>query len=802
MNIIILSILLAVFISSGFLCLGIFKKETGSKKQFVGDCLFVLLSGTCICGGVYVVLHKIGYVTEYKEILSRSEMDWFGILLYMAGVFGVTLGMGLIIAICRNLGIRKYILSISRGNWHSILISLAGTFLFFAVANLYMIHAKNSVVINEICSDNFSIIQDSYGNYSDYIELFNPSNTEVSLAGYVLSDDESNLGKYTLGNISLGPREYLIIYMNGNTESEIKENLQAPFRLNSSGERILLLNNSGELIDEVSIPLMDYDCSFARLEDGEFEIVQCTPGRDNCLDVENTSISASVGSGFYEEPFYLEISSKKDCRIYYTVDGSVPDESSTLYEKPIWIEDRSTSEDIYSDITELSNEYEYSGYEGNVDKANVIRAVAYYDNGEISPVLTQVYFVGFEDKYGYAGVPCISITIDPEDMFGNEHGIYMLGESYQQYLEDGGDGSSSEFANYSQKGKEWEREIHFAYYNAEHELEFEQECGVRIQGGSKRNMLQKNLNVICRNKYGNAYFEKNFFGDDYRISNIVLRSSIYVFYDSIPYELVKEKSIGISNTQPCVVFINGEYWGIYLLQEKYVPSYFQEHFAVEPENLVVLKNGQLEEGKSEDVIEYKELLNFIKENDLSIEKNYEYVCEQIDVQNYIEYLCTQTYICNMDYCEIKNIYMWKSREQGEGEFEDGKWRWLLYDIDFSAGSEQRNTYTVNSFSDPMPWCKPATVMEGTLFKEMIKNESFREQFTSTFIDMANSNFNSESVLSLIESYEENLKEAYVASNRRFSDPEYSEQDFSLEKMKEFYANRYPYITGYLAEEVK
>lgn len=803
MNRMIILILSIIFLSIGFLCLGICKKETDSKKQFIWNGLFIFASGACISGGVYVVLHKMGYVTGYREVLVQSTVDWFVLMLYIAGILGGALGVGLFIAICRNWGIRKYLFSLNKCNWYSVLTCLAGMFLFFIGANLYLIYAKNSVVINEVCSDNFSILQDSYGNYSDYIELYNPSNTEVSLAGYVLSDDESNLGKYTLGDISIGPKEYLIIFLNGNTESGIKENLQAPFRLNSKGEQVYLFNNSGELIDVVSVPLMDYDCSFARLADGIYGTTQCTPGRDNFSDEESISISVSVRSGFYEEPFYLELTSERNCKIYYTVDGSVPDESDTLYQKPILIEDRSKEEDIYSDITGISNIHEYSGYEGNVDKANVVRAVAYFDNGEISPVLTQVYYVGFDNKYGYEGMPCISIVIEPDDMFGNERGIYMLGDTYEQYLSNGGD-PVFEFAeaNYNQRGNQWEREIYFSYYNEEHEMEFEQECGIRIQASSKRSNIQKNFNIICRNKYGNACFEKNFFNDDYKISNVILRSSMYSFYDAIPYELVKEKSIGLEYTKPCIVFINGEFWGLYVLQEKYVPSYFEEHFSVEADNLVLLKNGELKEGKNEDIIEYKELLNFVKENDLSIESNYEYVCEQIDVQNYIEYICTQTYICNMDYCENKNIYMWKAREQGDGELEDGKWRWLLYDIDFSAGSENRNTYTVNSFSEPMPWCKPATLIEGTLFKELVKNVTFREQFTRTFIDMANSNFNSELVLPLIESYEEKLKEAYVASVRRFSDGNYSEKDFSLQKMKDFYANRYPYIIGYLAEEVK
>ena len=69
------------------------------------------------------------------------------------------------------------------------------------------------VVINEVCSNNFAAQSSEKGRYSDYIELFNPGKTAVSLDGCFLTDNEKELEKYSLEGISVPAKGYATVWL-------------------------------------------------------------------------------------------------------------------------------------------------------------------------------------------------------------------------------------------------------------------------------------------------------------------------------------------------------------------------------------------------------------------------------------------------------------------------------------------------------------------------------------------------------------------------------------------------------------
>ena len=141
----------------------------------------------------------------------------------------------------------------------------------------------------------------------------------------------------------------------------------------------------------------------------------------------------SVKSGFYDSEFELQITTANpNLSIYYTVDGSIPNTESLYYTGPIRIYDYSINENNYSTRADIAFEEGHYGYvwtpKKKVRKAMLVKAVAYNQFGESSNVVSRTYFVG----EGYGDLPVISISMDPEDLFGY-NGIYVKGKTFDEW---------------------------------------------------------------------------------------------------------------------------------------------------------------------------------------------------------------------------------------------------------------------------------------------------------------------------------------------------------------------------------
>lgn len=115
----------------------------------------------------------------------------------------------------------------------------------------------SKLYISEIMASNSYTIQDEDGDYSDYIEIYNGYNYPVNLDGYFLSDDEFETNKWMISNITIEPKEYILIY----ASSKDKE-YHTNFKLSSEGEVVTLTDNSGNIISKISYKEMQNDVSY------------------------------------------------------------------------------------------------------------------------------------------------------------------------------------------------------------------------------------------------------------------------------------------------------------------------------------------------------------------------------------------------------------------------------------------------------------------------------------------------------------------------------------------------------------
>lgn len=543
-----------------------------------------------------------------------------------------------------------------------------------------------------------------------------------------------------------------------------------------------------------------------------------------------TNGTAAVGfseeSGVYEDAFELQLQTEEG-KIYYTLDGSDPSVSETRqeYKEPIRITDRKKDENVVSaidpvlfDAANASWDSEAQEYVSSVkppkpeevDKITVVKAVLEKEDGSYSPVETHSYFVGsmtehiqgIEESCKAAGLDLavMSISMEYDDLLDAEKGIYVKGNVFDQALADYLDkqemneGEATELgrkmsANYNQRGKDWERAAHVDYFESdgtETTCQLQQDCGIRIQGNYSRSDLQKGFRLCARQEYGQKNFEYAFFGEKAkntqgevisRYKKLTLRNGgncafTAKFNDAFWQSLVQDFQCETQASRPCVVYLNGEYWGLYILQEDYTDNYFQEKYGVDDKAVVAYKGdaetyqigykldeGEIPSGEQESYY-FQELLEFYdKHKDLKKEADYQQFEKLVDVESVRDYFAVNIWVNNKWDWPGKNWTAWKVTETNEeNPYADGRWRLCLYDMDFggvsgvsdaSVNTIQEDNYKPYGLLD-MDTNNPVVLM----FAYLMTNENFREDFINRLNQLTEENFESEAATQACTGFKE------------------------------------------------
>lgn len=638
-----------------------------------------------------------------------------------------------------------------------------------------VIKKEQVIFINEVRSWDASIIRDGYYG-SDYIELYNDSEEDISLNGWYVSDDAKDLKKCQIYDVIIEAKGYLLLYANGKNDSGVSLN----FKLNPAGEKIYLSDAEGYLVDSVSVPKQEFGTVYARVTDGEKEwcVKEETTDFSNndakIMPVKNLKKPVfSHVSGFYEEPFILQLTAGENETIYYTLDGSKPTRDSAVYENGIYIENISDQPNRCGMAQKVVTDWlVYEPDPDPVDKAMIVRAVAMNDKNQISDIVTHTYFV---DEEQYKEVNVLSIVADYEELFGSK-GIFVTGDGYDAYYLSNG---ATEWVqpNFLMGGRKWEVPGNIQLLECGEET-LNQEVGIRTQGASTRLVPKKRMSIFSREEYsGNQYFEELTF-DGKRIHSFSLNNSIA---NVVLSELVKDRNMAVQDAKETITFLNGEYWYRAYALEKYNKYYLEEHYGVNQDNVMIIKNQGINEGPDNSYEIYGQLLGYVANTDLSDLENYEMLEQMADMQSYIDYICANVYLNNMDFSETKNYLLWRTIISDGTEKGDGRWRWMIYDTDCLEWMDK--TYydaeeraEVNSFSKTMEYT--GTAVNDFLLYSSVKNSSkFCQQFVLSFMDMANVNFSMENV--------EKVFAKWNSTSDIFGD---------------FFGNRFDYVVSYLAEE--
>ena len=205
-------------------------------------------------------------------------------------------------------------------------------------------HADNELVINELMASNLGSVMSPAINFDSWIELYNPSDQSINLAGYYLSDDASNLKRWKMPNDigTIPAKGFLVVWMGSD---EIKSN-QAPFKLDCDGGVVCISDKSGTLIASVKYPEAMSRTAYARTADGNDAwgwTATPTPGASNATSTFATERLpepvVSVDSKLFTGTLTINVDIPEGTTLMYTTDGSLPSAPKTEGEEADpWVE--------------------------------------------------------------------------------------------------------------------------------------------------------------------------------------------------------------------------------------------------------------------------------------------------------------------------------------------------------------------------------------------------------------------------------------------------------------------------------
>ena len=479
-------------------------------------------------------------------------------------------------------------------------------------------------------------------------------------------------------------------------------------------------------------------------EDEKVEEIDTAAGNEEAVSeelFEAPVIAFSKTDSFYSESIELEILCSKICKVYYSTDGTDPDQEQVLYEKAIELK---TSDNLIS---------------------TVIKAKGYFEDGTETETIVHTYFLSTNIKQRFDTL-VFSVTTDPYNLYDDVYGIFVEGKLRRDWIK-GNPGDKIEPndpANFNMRGSESEREVYLEILEPDGTKITEQVAGIRTYGGWSRSNNQKSIKIFARKEYDeeNNKLRYEFFPfktaamgngtilDSFK--QLVLRNcgndNGFAFIRDELFQTLAGQAgyLDYEAVRPATLFVNGDYRGFFWLHEVYCDEYFEDHYGDYEGSFEILEGGETfknqdeDGGNAETIVDYEAMYSYATKDitDIII---YEKLCELIDIENYLSYYALQTYIGNEDWphnnYKTYRYYAAEGEEYREAPF-DGKWRYLLHDLDFSFGIYGTGPQT-NNFTDYVG--KAGEIKEASpLFSRLMKRADCKEIFLKKTLDLVNGSF--------------------------------------------------------------
>ena len=566
------------------------------------------------------------------------------------------------------------------------------------------------VYISEVMASNDSTMvyaSDAENNtYSDWVEIYNSTQSVVDISGYGLSDNLGRGRKWQFPQgTTLNPTEDKAIPLHGQAERTTTAQLHTSFRLTrTGGEIVCLATPEGKVIDKLVLPRVPTDVSYGRTIglSGFFYYDAPTPMAANGTGFKGYAETPAFVTepGLYYTTVQTGFTVPQGTTVYYTTDGSIPTQASKPYN---------------GETIELNS------------TATVLRARAFSDSGlQPSQVITGSYFIN-----AYHSLPIVSLVADPEALWHPETGMLTIGENIIKPAP--GDLPWKNTVYREVKENLPDKEGHVEYYLLDGTKMLSQGMAFSLQGQFSLDMPQKTFKLRAKTLYGEKTFAAKLFEDrpytEYK--SIVLRNS---GNDSAWTRLLdgfQSRMLDAYGSQvihqawnPVVVYLNGVYWGHYNMRERVDRFFVAQHEGLpleEADNMIIIEaSGAYKYGDNK---VYRNMIKKIKASDpANNEEDLQYILDNVDVDNYFEYLALEMFVGNSD---IGNLRAY--RIDGEGN----KWKWIFYDVDYGMYSYK--------FNSPNSYTKAKGMgqknIDNTILLKLLEVPEYKDKFLTKLADV-------------------------------------------------------------------
>lgn len=417
----------------------------------------------------------------------------------------------------------------------------------------------------------------------------------------------------------------------------------------------------------------------------------------------------------------------------------------------------------------------------------VVRAFAIEKN-KAGETTTHTFLIGESSK-----LPIVSIAIAPHQLFHPTHGLFLKGPN-----------ANKQFPFY--KANFWSRReipIHFELFDGKKGVIVSGQKGLSIFGGMSRIFPQKSLAIVGRKRYGNKYIKHRLFENRHysKYKHLVLRNGGTDFNsthlrDAVLTTLGEKSGLPVQAYRPCLLFINGEYWGIYDMREKMNRYFVENNLGVDKDSIDLIEHRQ--DVKFGSISHYNKMRQLLWKSNLNLaeDKNYKLISSMMDVDNFLNYQAFQIYIDNQD--AGGNIKFWRPKGK------TGKWSWLLYDTDYGFGMNEKDAYNNNSLAfhtEPNGPAWPNPDWSTLNLRKLLENKGFKLKFINRFADMMNSHFAPEAVIQTIDSLRSIVADDMPRHLKRFG---YTPKQWEaqIERLRVFARERPQYMRKFLDERWK
>ena len=500
--------------------------------------------------------------------------------------------------------------------------------------------ATPGLLITEVLAANTRTVTDDRGRYSDWIELHNPTDTPITLAGYTISDDPTEPAKWRLPFTTLVPGDFLVMWASGENQAT-SAGWHTSFLLSRGGEYVGLFDPDGQMVDAVTFGEQEADVSLGRLgtESDQWVFFPTpTPGAANTtipqVPPDAPALVMTPGGGRFPDPVTVELQAPVvGSTVYYTLDGADPTVDGQVYTVPVVIE-----------------------------QTMVLRAVALHNGMPVSAVTTATYLVGEG-----TGLPVVSLVTEPAHLWDEKTGIY---------------------ANSGKRGREWERPVTAEWLSPEGKPGFSVGAGLRIHGAGTRTLTDtRSFRLYFRGDYGPTELAYPLFGPEpgqtydrlvllkkvndgwlcNEVPNLGCQGGDAVYVrDQLVRDLHGAMGQVAARGRWVEVYLNGAYWGLYNLTERIDESFLATNFDHDYWDLL----------HSEEHTAWDAFVDWITGTDLSESAQYEQAIQQLDIENFTSFIILNLWAGNLDW----DLYAARMRYGP-----DARWRLFMWDAEATLG---------------------------------------------------------------------------------------------------------------------